>query len=259
MSKKTAGGILGTLIATGVALGVVKYLKDYADVKFTDDSQIDKVKSDSGAVKDAAKRTYIAIKEKSDIKEAASELTKATGSVVTDACDIAKTAGTETVNAFKDMKSRYDEDPEGFKSEVSDNLADMTQGIVKATQDKTEEIVDRIKSAYSDFEEDIVDHLDESSDDDTEENDSDEEDNDTASVTDEEPAAVIDEDQDNKADAKDSFTGEDEAKTDSDVKSDEASDRNSDDEAQSADGSFKLNYVDDKDTSSNVTITEDAE
>lgn len=251
MSKKTAGGILGTLIATGVALGVVKYLKDYADVKFTDDSQIDKVKSDSGAVKDAAKRTYIAIKEKSDIKEAASELTKATGSVVTDACDIAKTAGTETVNAFKDMKSRYDEDPEGFKSEVSDNLADMTQGIVKATQDKTEEIVDKIKSAYSDFEEDIVDHLDESSDDDTEENDSDEEDNDTASVT--------DEDQDNEADAKDSFTDEDEAKTDSEVKSDDASDKNSDDEAQSADGSFKLNYVDDKDNSSNVTITEDAE
>lgn len=251
MSKKTAGGILGTLIATGVALGVVKYLKDYADVKFTDDSQIDKVKSDSGAVKDAAKRTYIAIKEKSDIKEAASELTKATGSVVTDACDIAKTAGTETVNAFKDMKSRYDEDPEGFKSEVSDNLADMTQGLVKATQDKTEEIVDKIKSAYSDFEEDIADQLDESSDDDTEENDSDEEDNDTASVT--------DEDQDNEADAKDSFTDEDEAKTDSEVKSDDASDKNSDDEAQSADGSFKLNYVDDKDTSSNVTITEDAE
>ena len=177
--------------------------------------------------------------------------------MVTDACDIAKTAGTETVNAFKDMKSRYDEDPEGFKSEVSDNLADMTQGIVKATQDKTEEIVDRIKSAYSDFEEDL--DYDASEDKDTEENDSDEEDNDTASVTDEEPAAVIDEDQDNKADAKDSFTGEDEAKTDSDVKSDEASDRNSDDEAQSADGSFKLNYVDDKDTSSNVTITEDAE
>lgn len=251
MSKKTAGGILGTLIATGVALGVVKYLKDYADVKFTDDSQIDKVKSDSGAVKDAAKRTYIAIKEKSDIKEAASELTKATGSVVTDACDIAKTAGTETVNAFKDMKSRYDEDPEGFKSEVSDNLADMTQGIVKATQDKTEEIVDKIKSAYSDFEEDIADQLDGSSDDDTEENDSDEEDNDTASVT--------DEDQDNEADAKDLFTDEDEAKTDSEVKSDDASDKNSDAEAQSADGSFKLNYVDDKDTSSNVTITEDAE
>lgn len=251
MSKKTAGGILGTLIATGVALGVVKYLKDYADVKFTDDSQIDKVKSDSGAVKDAAKRTYIAIKEKTDIKEAASELTKATGSVVTDACDIAKTAGTETVNAFKDMKSRYDEDPEGFKSEVSDNLADMTQGIVKATQDKTEEIVDKIKSAYSDFEEDIADQLDESSDDDTEENDSDEEDNDTASVT--------DEDQDNEADAKDSFTDEDEAKTDSEAKSDDASDKDSDDEAQSADGSFKLNYVDDKDTSSNVTITEDAE
>lgn len=238
MSKKTAGGILGTLIATGVALGVVKYLKDYADVKFTDDSQIDKVKSDSGAVKDAAKRTYIAIKEKSDIKEAASELTKATGSVVTDACDIAKTAGAETVNAFKDMKSRYDEDPEGFKSEVSDNLADMTQGIVKATQDKTEEIVDRIRSAYSDFEEDL-DYDDESEAIDDEEADEEQE------------AAVIGETGVGETAAEASETDED--------KEDPVTAGGNSCESVPEEGSFRPDYVDDKEASSNVTITEDEE
>ena len=151
MGKKTAAGLLGTLITAGVAVGVAKYLKDYAGVRFTDDDQIDKVKSDSGAVKEAAKRTYIAIKEKSDFKEAAAELTKAAGTVVTDAADIARTAGNETVQAFKDMKNRYDEDPEAFRSEVTDNLNDMTHNLVKTTQDKTEELVDRIKNAYNDF------------------------------------------------------------------------------------------------------------
>ena len=151
MGKKTAAGLLGTLITAGVAVGVAKYLKDYAGVSFTDDEQIDKVKSDSGAVKEAAKRTYIAIKEKSDFKEAAAELTKAAGTVVTDAADIARTAGNETVQAFKDMKNRYDEDPEAFRSEVTDNLNDMTHNLVKTTQDKTEELVDRIKNAYNDF------------------------------------------------------------------------------------------------------------
>ena len=161
MGKKTAGGLIGTLVLAGVTLGVAKYLKDYAGVKFTDEEQLSKVKSDSSAVKDAAKRTYIAIKEKSNVKEAAAELSKAAGSVMTDAADIAKTAGTETVNAFKDMKTKYDNDPEGFKSELSENLGDMTQNIVKATQDttqnivkatqdKTGEIVDRIKGAHSD-------------------------------------------------------------------------------------------------------------
>ena len=151
MGKKSAVGLLSTLITAGVAVGVAKYLKDYAGVKFTDDEQIDKVKSDSSAVREAAKRTYIAIKEKSNFKEAATELSKAAGSVMTDAADIAKTAGNETMQAFKDMKTKYDEDPDAFKSEFGDNISDMTQNLVKATQDKTEEFVDRIKSAYNDF------------------------------------------------------------------------------------------------------------
>ena len=226
MGKKTAAGLLGTLITAGVAVGVAKYLKDYAGVRFTDDEQIDKVKSDSSAVREAAKRTYIAIKEKSDFKDAAVELSKAAGSVVTDAADIAKTASNETVQALKDMKSRYDEDPEGFRSEMTDNLSDMTHNLVKTTQDKTEELVDRIKSAYNDF--DVYE---------------------------------VEENKDDYADAAEA--------SDSSLASAQATEKQAAEDAHedagsgqtSADGSFKLNFVDDDNQTkgSNVTITDDAE
>ena len=227
MGKKTAAGLLGTLITAGVAVGVAKYLKDYAGVSFTDDEQIDKVKSDSGAVKEAAKRTYIAIKEKSDFKEAAAELTKAAGTVVTDAADIARTAGNETVQAFKDMKSRYDENPEAFRSEVTDNLNDMTHNLVKTTQDKTEELVDRIKNAYNDFDVYEVENAD-------------------------------------AGDASDGVSSDAEDASDGasfDADSAEAASSDAEPEKASDDGSFKLNFVDDdnSDKGSNVTITDDAE
>ncbi len=236
MGKKSAAGLLGTLITAGVAVGVAKYLKDYAGVKFTDDGQIDKVKSDSSAVREAAKRTYIAIKEKSDFKEAAVELSKAAGSVVTDAADIAKTASNETVQAFKDMKTRYDEDPEGFRTEMTDNLSDMTHNIVKTTQDKTEEFVDRIKCAYNDFDVYEVENADEVAD----------------SETDSAEAAA---EADRLSAAQDSAC--DKEKT---VHEETVHEEAEQDEAL-ADGSFKLNFVDDEaqTKSSNVTITDDAE
>lgn len=153
MGKKTAGGLLGTIIVTGVAVGIARYLKDYAGVKFADEGQITKVKNDSDAVRKAVKRTYIAIREKTDVKEAATELTKAAGSVMGDAADIAKTAGSETVSAFKDIRDRYEEDPEAVRAEIGENISDMTQSIAKSAQDKTAEFIDKIKSAYA--EEDI--------------------------------------------------------------------------------------------------------
>lgn len=239
MGKKSAAGLLGTLITAGVAVGVAKYLKDYAGVKFTDDEQIDKVKSDSSAVREAAKRTYIAIKEKSDFKDAAVELSKAAGSVMTDAAGIARTASNETVQAFKDMKSRYDEDPEGFKSEMTDNLSDMTHNLVKTTQDKTEELVDRIKNAYNDFDVYEVEDTDG--------------DTDSKYVTAEDGNA---ESENDAAAQPDSTSVQDTA--------DQAAEPMHVDAGSShaaADGSFKLNFVDDDSETkgSNVTITDDAE
>ena len=273
MGKKTAAGLLGSLITAGVALGVAKYLKDYAGVKFTDDEQIDRVKSDSTAVREAAKRTYIAIKEQSNIKEAAAELSKAAGSVMTDAADIAKTAGNETVQAFKDMKVKYDEDPDAFKSEFADNINDMTHNIAKSAQDKTEEIVDRIKTAYNDFDVYEIDG---------------EEPEDESSET-EHAESAEDACEQKQVDADGEHDGSEAAGT-ADAASDTASETESQpqedksayskaleqafekkneeqpgahksaEEQPLGDGSFKLSFVDDnKSTGSNVTITDDAD
>lgn len=249
MGKKTAGGLLGSILVAGVTLGVAKYLKDYAGVRFTDDKQIDKVKTDSNAVREAAKRTYIAIKEKSAVKEAAAELSKAAGSVVNDAADIAKTAGSETVNAFKDMKSKYEDNPETFRAEVSDNLNDMTQNIVKATQDKTEELVDRIKSAYNDF--DVYEVVNDDS-------KSEPETQDLSDGTTEETSS--------NDDSKESSDSSEDNKSSNVMKSSESDNgetvqTESEKKAETDDGSFTLHFVDDDkdENGSNVTITEDAE
>lgn len=151
MGKKSAFGLLGTIVLAGVTVGIAKYLKDYAGVNFADGDQIDNVKKDSAEVKEAAKRTYFAIKEKGNVKEAASELSKAAGAVITDAAGIAKTAGTETAAAFKDLKSRYDEDPEAVRSELAGNISEMGQDIAKKAQETAGSIRDRFTGAADDL------------------------------------------------------------------------------------------------------------
>ncbi|MDD5833565.1 MAG: hypothetical protein PUC98_08835 [Clostridiales bacterium] len=150
MGKKTVFGVLGSLILAGAAVGAVKYLKDYAGVKFTDDDQIDDVKNDSKAVKESAKRTYFAIREKKDVKEAAAELSKAAGAVVSDAAEIAKTAGSETVHAIKDLKEKYNEDPDGARAQLAENLSDMTRGLARRAQDTAANIKDKLSGADED-------------------------------------------------------------------------------------------------------------
>lgn len=252
MGKKSAGGLLGSLIVAGVALGVAKYLKDYAGVKFTDDEQIDKVKNDSGAVKEAAKRTYIAIKEKANVMENASELSKAAGAVVTDAADIVKTAGSETVNAFKDIKSRYDEDPEGVKAEITENISDMTAELAKTAQDKTGEIIDRIKSAYEDDEADDAEYctVDEEAHDEASQTEA-------ASAPEDKTADHADEIQVSESGAEISEEISEDDGTDAAADSKAEADVTSGSEADD-DGSFRLHYEDD-DSDSNVTITDDVE
>ena len=151
MGKKSALGLIGTIIVAGVGVGLAKYLKDYAGVQFADGEQIDGIKKDSAEVKETAKRTYFAIKEKGDVKEAAAELKKAAEAVISDAAGIAKTAGTETAAAIKDLKARYDEDPEAVKSEVAGNLNEMKQDFTRMAQDKAESIKERFTGAGEDL------------------------------------------------------------------------------------------------------------
>lgn len=255
MGKKSAGGLLGSLIVAGVALGVAKYLKDYAGVKFTDDEQIDKVKNDSGAVKEAAKRTYIAIKEKTNVMENASELSKAAGAVVTDAADIVKTAGNETVNAFRDIKSRYDEDPDGVKAEITENISDMTAELARSAQDKTGEFIDRIRSAYEEDEPDETEYCTAASDD--------HEEGPSAGLSDESAKGDSENDGTSENAAANNGTAEMNAEVTEDNGSGAVTETEAEGDAAAEiraedDGSFRLHYEDD-DNDSNVTITDDVE
>ena len=147
MSKRRAGGFLGTLILAGIAAGVVKYLKDYSDVPLTDEEQIKNVRKNSSEVKEAAKRTYVAIKEKGDFKEAAGDLAKAAGAVVADSADIAKTAGAGAVQAVKEMKAKYDEDPEAAREEMVNNLKDMGAELSQKMTETAENVAERFRAA----------------------------------------------------------------------------------------------------------------
>ena len=143
MSRKTAGGLLGTMIAAGVAAGIAKYLKDYAGASYTKADELERVKKNSDEVKNAAKRTYIAIKEKGNVKDAAGELLEAAGNVVTDAGSIAKTAGTGVYHAAKEIKNRYDEDPAAARDEMVNNLKDMGQELMGMAADAADSVVSK--------------------------------------------------------------------------------------------------------------------
>ena len=153
MSKKTAGGLLGTMLIAGAAAGIAKYLKDYAGASYTNDEEIKNVKKNSAEVKKAAKRTYIAIKEKQDIKDAAGDLLEAAGNVVSDAGSIAKTAGTGVYHAAKEIKERYDEDPEAAKDEMVNNIKDMGHELMGMAADAADSVVN--KFTQHDDEDDI--------------------------------------------------------------------------------------------------------
>ena len=157
MSKKTAGGLLGTLVFAGVAAGILKYLKDYAGASYTNDDEIERVKKNSGEVKEAAKRVYIAVKDKGDIKGEATHLAKAAGDVMNDAGSIAKTAGVGAYEAAKKIKEKYTEDPDGAKDEMINNIKDMGMDIYDKAVDAADNVVNKFTSHQEEKSEDESD------------------------------------------------------------------------------------------------------
>ena len=157
MSKKTAGGLLGTLVVAGVVAGVLKYLKDYAGASYTNDDEIERVKKNSGEVKEAAKRVYIAVKDKGDIKGEATHLAKAAGDVMNDAGSIAKTAGVGAYEAAKKIKEKYTEDPDSAKDEMINNIKDMGMDIYDKAVDAADNVVNKFTSHQEEKSEDESD------------------------------------------------------------------------------------------------------
>ena len=125
MSKRGFGKYFSLAAVAAVAAVAVKYLKDYTDFKEAAQPDLYNLKDSSISAKDAAKRTYVSIKSGSGVKEAAGDLAKAAGRMAKDAGSVAMVAGKTTVDTVKDIKAKYDEDPEAAKEEVLGNFKDM--------------------------------------------------------------------------------------------------------------------------------------
>lgn len=154
MEKKKGFGLLGAAAVIGAAAVVIKYLKDYTDFKAAAEEDFHDLEEGTIEVKEACKRTYYAIKDKDDVKQAAGELCKATGEVAKDAGNLAYKAGVSTVQAVKDIKDRFDEDPDSVKTEVISNLKDMGADVSKKISDVALMAHDKLKEE-SEGDEDI--------------------------------------------------------------------------------------------------------
>ncbi|MDO4438263.1 MAG: hypothetical protein Q4B86_02315 [Eubacteriales bacterium] len=199
MEKKKGFGLFGAAVVVGAAAVVIKYLKDYTDFKAAAEEDFHDLEEGTTEVKEACKRTYYAIKDKEDVKQAAGELCKATGEVAKDAGTLCYKAGVTTVQAVKDMKDRYDEDPVGVKSEVISNLKDMGADVSKKisdvalmAHDKLREDTEECDAECADIEEaveeDMAEEAAETAEDDAEPEDSVESAEDKAETVDNEAA-----------------------------------------------------------------------
>lgn len=132
MGRKSGfGGLIGAAVLAAGAAVVIKYLKEYTDFRQAAEEDIHEFEGSKGDVKEAAKRTYTSIstKDKEGFKSAAGDLAKAAGGLAADAGSIAVTAGQSAAQHVKEMKAKYDEDPEAAKSEVLGNLKEMASDV----------------------------------------------------------------------------------------------------------------------------------
>ena len=140
MSKRGFGKYFSLAAVAAVAAVAVKYLKDYTDFKEAAQPDLYNLKDSSMSAKDAAKRTYVSIKSGSGVKEAAGDLAKAAGRMAKDAGSVAMVAGKTTVDTVKDIKAKYDEDPEAAKEEVLGNFKDMKDDIADSISEAAEKL-----------------------------------------------------------------------------------------------------------------------
>jgi len=117
--------MLGTLLAGVGAFAIFKYLRDYTDYKAADKEDLNELKNGTENVRDAVKRTYIAIKANSDVTQPAGELGKAVAQMADGAGKVLTAVTPNTIEFAKAQKKKYDSDPEAFKQEFASNLKSM--------------------------------------------------------------------------------------------------------------------------------------
>ena len=163
MSEKSfLGTILKIGVAAGVAAAAVKFVNDYTDYKPTRDGDTDDIKESGNNVKSAAKKTYVALFEKGNVEEAAGELLKATGDVVSDAGKLAGKVGRNTVDFAKKEREKYCEDPEEYVNNIKDDVKNYGESIACAAkaagekisetlgEDRLKDIKDKAQKRYDD-------------------------------------------------------------------------------------------------------------
>ena len=156
------GKLLGLAVAAGGIYAAGKYMKKYTDFKACDEEDIESIKANGEMVKEAAKRTYVSIKEKKDVKEAAGELKEATVNTLKDAGRIVSAAGTNTVNFVKEEKEKYTEDPDGYKENLKGSFEDIKENVKSGFESLKEDasgVFEDIKETAGDIKNDTVDFV----------------------------------------------------------------------------------------------------
>ncbi len=149
MSRRNngAGRFFGLAAAVGAAALAVKYITDHTDFMESAEPKLNDLKESSAKTKEAAKRTYISLKEHACAKEAVGELAKSTGQMVKGAGDVAVAAGKSAVHHVKELKALYDEDPDAAKRELADNLKDMKDDLSEAVLNAADKVSELRSSA----------------------------------------------------------------------------------------------------------------
>lgn len=158
---------LKTLVKLAVAAAGVyavgKYIHDYTDYKLAEKKDLDELKNGGEHVKEAAKRTYIAIKTGNDVNQPASELGTAVAEVAGDAGKIMNAAGANTKEFALNEKEKYMSNPVEYRAKVAENIKNMGQqatGIFSGLKADAEEIITDIRESAESLRYDQDDYVD---------------------------------------------------------------------------------------------------
>lgn len=160
--SKLFGKFVGLAVVAAGVYAVGKYLSDYTDYKAAGEEDLSQLKNGGEKAKEAAKRTYIAIRSNSDVTEPAGELGRAAAEVAEGAGRLVSAVGTNTVNFVKNEKEKYDADPIGYKEQVSENLKDMGQQAAEmfnTVKGEASNIVNEVKESTEAFRDDPQDFV----------------------------------------------------------------------------------------------------
>lgn len=140
--SKIVGKLIGLAVAAAGVYVIGKYLHDYTDFKPAGEEDLEGIRKGGSDMKDAVKRTYVAIRDKSDVKEPAQDIGNALGEMACGTGKLISTVGSNTADFVKSEKERYDLDPKAYRQEVADNFKDMGQQAVNTLNNLKEDAID---------------------------------------------------------------------------------------------------------------------